>query len=169
MRKVIVLDTSIFCVWLRLPGFDSCGADADAWRFERIDRKIKEEIEENALLILPLATIIETGNHISQCEGDRFRLAGTFCEILVKSIENESPWAAFSEQNELWSNENIRKLATNWPTLASQKISIGDATIINVANYYYNSGCQVEIFTGDAGLRAWQPKGITRLVPRRRR
>ena len=55
-----------------------------------------------------------------------------------------------------------------WPELAAQKISIGDATIKSVADYYAKTGLEVEILTGDAGLKAYQP--VTPVsTPRRRR
>ena len=46
------------------------------------------------VLILPFATIIETGNHIAHC-GDgniRKKTAGKFCECIDKIIKNEAPW-----------------------------------------------------------------------------
>lgn len=145
MRKVLIIDTSIFCVWLQLPDFETCGSDQDRWDYGRVKKKIEDEIALKTTLILPLATIIETGNHISQRTGDRYAHASRFCEILIKSIDNEDPWAAFSDQSSLWSDENVRKLAHDWPQLATQKISIGDATIKEVADFYANSGFDVEI------------------------
>lgn len=64
--KVIILDTDALCVWLRVTDMDHCGPDADRWTYDRVELKIKAEIAKQTLLVLPLATIIETGNHISQ-------------------------------------------------------------------------------------------------------
>ncbi len=170
MKKVLVIDTSIFCVWLQLPDFETCGSDSDRWDYTRVNTKIEAEVNSKTTLILPLATIIETGNHISQRSGDRFGYAKKFCDILMKSIDNENPWAAFSEQSLLWIDDNVRKLANDWPELASHGISIGDATIKDVADYYSKSGYIVEIFTGDNGLKAYEPaKPTTPLIPRRRK
>jgi len=169
MRKIIVFDTSIYCVWLNIPGFGNCGHDDDLWDFQRIDDKISEEIENDSTLVLPLATIIETGNHLSQCNGDRYTLAQHFCELLRKSVDNENPWAAFSEQGDLWNDESLRALATNWPELAVQRISLGDATIKDVAEYYSKIGYEVEILTCDQGLKAYEPERESRLIPRRRK
>ena len=169
MKKIIVIDTSIFCVWLKLPGFETCGPTNDSWTFERVNEKIEQEILDNSTLVLPLATIIETGNHISQCLGDRFGLATAFCNILIKSIDNENPWAAFSEQSDLWDNDNVKKLTNDWPKLAAQQVSIGDATIKDVADYYFESGWNVEILTGDGGLKSYEPLRPPTLVPRRRK
>ena len=83
----------------------------------------------------------------------------------MKAATAEEPWAAFTSQSELWSEENLKKLADEWPKLAASKISIGDATIKDVAEFYTESGFSVEILTGDGGLKAYEPKAIK--VPRR--
>ena len=168
MRKVLILDTSILCVWLQLPNFDTCGPDGETWDFARVKKKIDQEIANDSTLVLPLATIIETGNHISQCVRDRYRLAQKFAELLIKSIDNTHPWAAFSEQGDLRTDDRLRELSTKWPPLADAKISLGDATITDVAEYYAKSGFEVEIFTGDVGLKAYEPK-TPPLKPRRRK
>ena len=55
----------------------------------------------------------------------------------------------------------------NWPTLAASGLSIGDTTIKDVAEFYLEAGYQVEILTGDEGLKAYEPTIVNR--PRRRR
>lgn len=167
-KKVLVLDTSIFCVWLEIPSFERCGGDDDYWDRERTNRKIEEEIEQGTTFVLPLATIIETGNHLSQSRGDRYDLARRFCSILAQSVNNESPWAAYSEQGELWDDAQMRRLAEEWPELAVSGLSIGDATIKYVADWYAKAGYEVEILTGDSGLKAYEPS-IPLPIPRRRK
>jgi hypothetical protein len=83
-------------------------------------------------------------------------------------VDSTHPWAAFSEQGELWNDENLRRLSTDWPNLAAAKVSLGDATITDVAEYYAKSGYSVEIFTGDQGLKAFEPPSPPP-VPRRRK
>ena len=46
--------------------------------------------------------------------------------------------------------------------------SLGDASIVDVANYYASAGFAVEIFTGDQGLKAYEPPTLP-VIPRRRR
>lgn len=43
MRKVLIIDTSILCVWLQVPGMADCGPDHDKWDKQRVARKIQEE------------------------------------------------------------------------------------------------------------------------------
>ena len=169
MAKVIVIDTSMLCVWLRLPGFTRCGADADPWDYDRIDAKLQAEIAADSTLVLPLATIIETGNHISQLAGDSFPHAQRFADILRSAVNNSTPWAAFSEQTGLWDDVTLLKLADDWPALAAQRVSLGDATIKSVAEFYAEARYTVEILTGDDGLKSFQPVPPTLPAPRRDR
>ena len=85
MQKVLIIDTSILCVYLKVPFMEECDPNHDKWDYKRV----------------------------------------------------------------------------------AEKLSIGDATIKNVANYYMESGMEVEILTGDGGLKAYEPKVVK--IPRRRR
>jgi hypothetical protein len=168
-KKVVIFDTSVLCCWLKIPGKDTCGPKHDAWDFKRIEKKIIDEKKERSTFILPLAAIIETGNHITQTAGDRYVLAQLLAELIKKTAAGAEPWAVFSQQSHLWDNENLLKLADTWPELAAhQKLSIGDATIKDVADYYSASVCKVEILTGDQGLKRHEPTAPLS-VPRRRK
>lgn len=171
MSKVLIIDTSILCVWLEIPGMDSCGPDHDRWDKERVDQAIQYELDQKTTFVLPLATIIETGNHISQ-SSHRFDRAEALGQLMIRSAESTSPWAAFADQSELWSPDKIIALAQAWPSLAAQGTSIGDATIKDVAEYYSKTRTvTVEILTGDEGLKAYEPITPTfpDQLPRRRR
>ncbi|TYQ16957.1 UNVERIFIED_CONTAM: hypothetical protein Cloal_3547 [Acetivibrio alkalicellulosi] len=157
MRKVLIIDTSILCVYLKVPSMDDCGLNGDKWNYSRVNEKITKEINEKSLLVLPMATLIEAGNHIAQANGDRYKIASDLAGIIVKVADEEEPWAAFTSQSKLWDEESLKKLAASWPTLAVSRISIGDATIKDVAEYYSSAGYQVEILTGDIGLKSYEP------------
>ena len=49
-------------------------------------------------------------------------------------------------------------LALEWPAQAAANTSIGDATIVNVVNYYLEMGRKVEVLTGDQGLQQQVPQ-----------
>lgn len=167
MSKVIIMDTSILCCWLNVAGKGTCGPTSDQWNQQRVREFIEKEQEE-AIFVLPLATIIETGNHIAQARERRFETANELAEILTKTAESQSPWAAFTDQTILWNADSLKSLAQEWPPLASQKLAMGDATIKRVADYYASSGNEVEILTGDQQLRSYTP-AKPRLIPRRRK
>ncbi|MGK7920633.1 MAG: hypothetical protein AB4080_11575 [Trichodesmium sp.] len=65
----------------------------------------------------------------------------------------------------------MKQLADEFPNFASQGFALGDATIKSVAEYYNKSEYQVEIFTGDKGLKSYepsQPKQPPQISPPRR-
>ena len=76
-------------------------------------------------------------------------------------------WILVADQAILWSPEKLKKLADSWPLLAEQKLSLGDVTIKDVAEYYEQMGYALEILTGDKGLKAYQPATPVE-IPRRR-
>jgi len=52
-------------------------------------------------------------------------------------------------------------LSEYWPELAQgQRLSLGDATIKDVAEYYAQMGWQIEILTGDKGLKHMNPQHL---------
>lgn len=166
MKKVLILDTSILCVWLDVPCMGECGPDHDKWNKARIEEKIHMETEAGTTFVLPLASIIESGNHIAHANHSRRERGKGLAELMRQSANQRSPWAAFSDQSKLWTPDKLVQLADAWPDLADQHISLGDATIKDVAEYYAQN-YRVEILTGDQGLKAYQPATPPE-VPRRR-
>jgi hypothetical protein len=166
-KSVLIVDTDILCVWLKIPGFDSCGPDVQRWDFPRIDGEITTALELHFTLVLPLATIIETGNHIAHAAELRRERALDLANLMRKAADETTPWAAFTEQAELWSGSNLKTLAEVWPDLAATGLTIGDATIKDVAEYYSAMGFVVRRLSGDTKLAAYEPPH-PRLVPRRR-
>ena len=166
MRKVLVIDTSVLCVWLKVPVKETCGPSNALVTYEMVSEKIEEEKKKRTTFILPLATIIETGNHIAHTSGDKKSLGEEFAQIMIDSADEKSPWAAFTEQSSLWNPENFKKLAEKWKTTVIGGQALGDASIVEVVTYYTDLGYEVEIFTGDEGLKAYEP---TVEIPRRRR
>lgn len=167
MRKVLILDTSILCVWLEVSGMDDCGPDHDKWDKARVAEKIRLEEGKGTTFVLPLASIIETGNHVAQSIHSRRERGEALADLMRKSANQQTPWAAFSEQSTLWSPEKLIQLADTWPDLANQGVSLGDATIKDVAEYYAQMNYRVEILTGDQGLKAYEPAAPAE-IPRRR-
>lgn len=166
MPRFLIIDTSILCVYLQIPGKQTCGPQEDLWTFERVSAEIERAKEKNTSLVLPLATLIETGNHISQIKGDKILpYAEAFASLLQDSVNSVNPWDAFVGQNELWNTEELQRYAEEWPAMAAKTISLGDASIVRVAEYLNQTG-NVKIFTGDGGLRALSPPAQS---PRQRR
>jgi hypothetical protein len=164
----MIMDTSILCVWLDVPGMATCGPDKDKWDKSRVEQKTNAEIDARSTLVLPLATLIETGNHIAQAQHSRRERGEALGELMRLSADEQTPWAAFSDQYTLWIPEKLKYLSEYWPELAQgQRLSLGDATIKDVAEYYAQMGWKIEILTGDQGLKAYEPSAPAE-IPRRR-
>ncbi|MGL4375199.1 MAG: hypothetical protein ACRCT1_02075, partial [Microcoleaceae cyanobacterium] len=83
MRKVLIIDTSILCVWLQVPGKETCGSDKNQWNKERLEPILADEEKKKTIFVLPLATIVETGNHIAQAKSKRYEIAQKLAEIIT--------------------------------------------------------------------------------------
>lgn len=60
MRDVYFIDTSVLLNILSVPNRNQCES--------QIKNELMEYVRRNVVLILPLATIIETGNHIAHID-----------------------------------------------------------------------------------------------------
>jgi len=167
-KKVLIFDTSVLCAWLGVPGMEACGPDDARWDKARIEEKVQSEATRKTTFVLPIAGIIETGNHIARAPHSRYEKGLALAGLMEKSAQQETPWAAFSDQSVLWSTERLLELAREWPKLADSKFSLGDATIKYAAEYYSQTGFQVEILTGDQGLKAYEPSVLPE-TPRRQK
>lgn len=165
--KVAVVDTSVMCCWLAIPGFDTAGSAPDFWDHQRAKREIDKAIEEGCLLVFPITTLIETGNHISHANSRRFERATAFVEVIMKASDGEAPWVPFAEQFGTISTKALGKLTEDWPDAAVRRVSLGDFLITSVADYYSLSGFSVLIISSDALLRSHVP-ATPEHVPRRR-
>lgn len=166
--RILILDTSVLCCWLKVPGKETAGPPNDRWDHQRVNDLLEAEKARGSTFVLPIASLIETGNHIAQAVHSRYERAKDLVKHLVDSTESTNPWAAFTEQSELWSRANLLDLANTWPQLSAQGMTIGDATIKLVAEHYAVAGYHVEIVTSDNGLKAYEPSRPI-AVPRRRK
>ena len=90
--------------------------------------------KENQLL-LPFATIIETGNHIAH-NGDgnqRREAAERFKEILEKTISDEAPWHYYGKQ---MTAEDLKCICKEFPDFAMRGEGFGDLSIIQAYTRY---------------------------------
>ena len=127
--NVYFIDTSIFLNILDVPGRNS--------EREDVLKRLKELIEDNrnTSLILPFATIIETGNHIAHCDNGNARrdAADRFKKYINKMIDDEAPWSYYGEQ---FGVEDLRKICESFPDKAMRGFGIGDLSIIQAYEKY---------------------------------
>lgn len=126
--NVRFMDTSIIMNLLEIPKMCS-----DA---EKIKAEFDHAIKEKETLILPMSTIIESGNHIAHIADGTIRRekAMKFQEFLRKTAREEAPWTLYGVE---LSKEDLLILAEEFPEKALQmKMGIGDMSIIRFYEKY---------------------------------
>lgn len=157
MGKIMIIDTNIMCVWLKVPGKDTAGKNNE-WNYENVSAHINEEIEQGTKLCLPMTSVIETGNHIAHINGNKVPPADALKKIIIESANGNNPWLVFDQQNGIWEAEKLTELITNWNTEVKQREhALGDAIIVEIAKSYV-SNFDIEIFTGDSLLKDFERK-----------
>lgn len=121
MSAICLVDTSIFVEVLNVPG----KASRHATILEQLTSRVEQEREE---LFLPMATILETGNHIGQNGDGRQRraCAQRFVKQVKLALEGRSPFKPISflraEQLQAWLDE--------FPDHAGRGSGLGDLSIL---------------------------------------
>ncbi len=81
---VVFLDTSVLCNLLAVPG---CAQDHDGVRSE-----FEQRVASGARFVLPITTLIETGNHIAKTAGNRRAAAERFARMIEQILVDTAPW-----------------------------------------------------------------------------
>ncbi|WP_207787611.1 hypothetical protein [Candidatus Thiosymbion oneisti] len=117
---ICILDTSVFCNLLDVPAFNQDREDTLS--------KLEDYLEEGYTLLLPLAAIYETGNHIAHVANGRARreAAKRFVGEVAQAIAGQVPWRPTPFPD--------RRLLTAWlaefPDCAMRKVGLADLSII---------------------------------------
>lgn len=128
MNSICIIDTSVFLNILDVPNRNN--------EKERVINNFKEYINLGATFILPIATVLETGNHIAQ-NGDgnvRRETAQRFCDEVCKAIKGEAPYriSNFPDTGEIldWLAEFPDLAGRNKAPNRHEGTSFGDLSII---------------------------------------
>lgn len=153
-RVVTFLDTSVLVEVLSVPG--------KSQRHDEVAAELRARVGDGESLILPTATIVETGNHIAQVgEGAARRSAAErFTAVLQATIDGKAPWALNGSR---WDVELLAAIAHGTrgcpplPEMASQGIGAGDVSILAEAEAYGARVAHVEVrvWTLEHALRAY--------------
>ena len=132
MSSICLLDTSVFLNILNVPNRNQ----------DRISvlQDFQTYIEAGCILLLPMATVLETGNHIAQ-NGDGTRRRTTairFVKAVKEAFTGEAPWSPTPFPN----TEEILLWIDHFPNLAGKNkspdkqegTSFGDLSIIEEFN-----------------------------------
>lgn len=162
MSSICLIDTSVFLNILNVP---RCNEDR-----ESVMQNFQEYIELGCTFLLPMATILETGNHIAQ-NGDgtiRRKTAIYFVEQVKAAFNGEAPWrpTAFLDTKEIlsWIDQFPDLAGKNKAPDKQEGTSFGDLNIIQE----FHKSCQrcpmseVFIWSLDRDLQSYHQMSNTR-------
>lgn len=118
--SICIVDTSVFCNVLKVPNRSQ--------EREEVLAQLELLIEEGTTLLLPLATIYETGNHIAQNGDGRERRATAhrFTKQVDLALKGETPFTPTDINDE----HELQHWLTRFPDYAEGGVSFGDMSII---------------------------------------
>lgn len=157
MSAVCLLDTSVFLEIINVPG--------KAENPKAFQKDLRRRVQDRQTLFLPMATILETGNHIGQVAdgGQRRTCAQRFVKQVGEALEGVSPFKPISFLRE----DDLRAWLAEFPDHATQGGGLGDLSIIHDWQRLcaQNRGRRVYIWSLDEHLQAYDrpPETGTRL------
>lgn len=157
MRRIVFLDSSVLLNLLAVPRKSS--------QREEVVRRFQElrKPEAGVLLVVPIAAVVEVGNHLAQLHRDeRAKPCQAFGDLLRAAVAGRVP---FLLSGAGWDGDFLSQLIEG-PTpdrrmdvLCQRGVGAGDASILLEVEHYLDridvgSGTPCEIWTYDDGLRA---------------
>ena len=118
--SICLLDTSILCEILEVP--NRCQSQA------AIEKELKRKIQADERLLLPMISILETGNHIGQ-NGDgrqRREAAEGFVRFVERALAGETPFTP----TPFFELDKLSAWLRQFPDWAMQGSGLGDLTIV---------------------------------------
>jgi hypothetical protein len=157
---VVFIDTSVLCNFLRIPGKAQHG--------DTVHNDYQRRRAAGDTFVLPLATVIETGNHIEQLQEslghERRRCAEDLTRILRLVASGSEPWVLVETE---WNRELLEQFCdggTSNPSTPSfteaatqGALGGGDLAILIERSRFARRVAEqdVQIWTYDQQLDAW--------------
>lgn len=119
MSSVVIVDTSVLLNILDVPGFNQ------SWL--PIINELGEIVENGDHLFIPMAAIVEVGNHIAQLANGAHRrsAAERFVSEVRKALDNEAPWKPINFP----SNSEVLGWLDSFTQEAVAGLGVGDLSI----------------------------------------
>lgn len=119
---VSIVDTTVFCNLLEVPNL--CGQTDRA--FDELD----DFVERDCRLLLPVATIYETGNHIAQNGGgtERRQAAERFSDQVRQAFAGEAAWTP----TPIHAEEDLLGWLDDFRDYAMRGVGLADVSIIRI-------------------------------------
>ncbi len=147
MTAICIVDTSVFCNILGVPN--------KSQREEITRNELKRLLDKDTFLLLPMAVIYETGNHISQNGNGAVRRqkAELFVEQVRKAITGEAPWRVTPMQD----TAQVESWLSEFPDMAMKETGFADLSIIKIFEQQceMHSARRVFIWSYDRHLKSY--------------
>lgn len=126
MSVVRFVDTSIMVNLLNVPGKNQ--------DHTRVKEAYQQMVANGDTFVLPVATLVETGNHIANSSGaDRFRIASKFVELIRLALSGNGNWYVRPEI----SPSVLESISQKLPSNAAAGTGFGDTSIIEQFEEYW--------------------------------
>lgn len=151
MRAICLVDTTILVEILNVPG------KANHHLAVMVELEVK--IRDGEALFLPMATVLETGNHIAQ-NGDgnqRRQCAESFVAQVELALDGKSPFTPIS----FLTGDAMRRWLSEFPGWAMRGQGLGDLSIVHDWQRLceQNQRRRVYIWSLDGHLRGYERPG----------
>lgn len=119
MSAIVIVDTSVLLNIIDVPG-------RNQRKVEVLDR-LASLIEENDHLFIPMAAIVEVGNHIAHVANgvQRRNAAARFVREVRSALADEAPWKPVNFP----SNQEVLNWLDEFPDSAMRGVGMGDLSI----------------------------------------
>jgi len=122
MGDIVIVDTTILVNVLGVPYMSD--------QRDEVLEAMGQHVQRGDILILPAATVVETGNHIAQNgDGNQRRACGQELKEVVRQSVDGTPWQLASLPEDA---TQFASLLDDFPSHAMRKVGFGDLTIIHV-------------------------------------
>jgi hypothetical protein len=120
MSDIVIVDTTVFVCILEIPG-------EDAERRNRVLAEFRACTQRGDFLLLPIATIIETGNWVAR-RGD-WKVAGRYVKEVTRALEGQSPF----RETRFFEKVDLLMWLAEFPEYAKRGVEMADFTLIKEA------------------------------------
>ena len=120
--SIVLMDTSVFCNVIDVPGRNQ--------ERDQVLSALEGHIKAKANLLLPMAAVVETGNHIAKTKlvdgQTRRKAAQRFRDSVLKAVDGETPWTP----TPFWDLIELRTWLGDFPDQAMKGVGMGDLSIL---------------------------------------
>ncbi|MFG0593803.1 hypothetical protein ACF8OH_04740 [Delftia sp. WSY_9] len=119
MSSIVIVDTSVFLNILNVPGLN------DQW--DVVIEELQQLVEDGDHLFIPMAAIVETGNHIAQLANGSHRrsAAERFVSHVRQALNDEAPWKPINFP----ANHEVLGWLDTFTDAATHGMGVGDLSI----------------------------------------